>query len=319
MENKSHAMAAGIFVLVVAALLAGLAVWLTRDNREYQLYEMSTKDGVSGLQPQATVRYKGVPVGKVVRISFDPQISGNVLIRIAVGEDTPVTATTYAQLGYQGVTGLAHIQLDDDARLNQHLKPGPSGLPRMVMKSSPLNMLADQGPVLLERVDEISRRLSAMLGDENQKHLSDALQNIASAAGSVNELAGTMNKAAAGFPQITTDAHQTLQSLTKAGNAASGVAGELQQTVRRINAPDGPLEQIAAGTQSLTVAADALGRSTLPRVNRAADDFSRASRNLSNMASRIGDNPQSVLYGSGVGLPGPGEPGFAAPATAPAH
>ena len=30
MENKSHAMAAGIFVLVVAALLAGLAVWLTR-------------------------------------------------------------------------------------------------------------------------------------------------------------------------------------------------------------------------------------------------------------------------------------------------
>jgi ABC-type transporter Mla maintaining outer membrane lipid asymmetry ATPase subunit MlaF len=102
MENKSHAMAAGIFVLVVAALLAGLAVWLTRDNREYQLYEMSTKDGVSGLQPQATVRYKGVPVGKVVRIGFDPQIPGNVLIRIAVGEDTPVTPATYAQLGYQG-------------------------------------------------------------------------------------------------------------------------------------------------------------------------------------------------------------------------
>ncbi len=58
---------------------------------------MSTKDGVSGLQPQATVRYKGVPVGKVVRIGFDPQISGNVLIRIAVGpRDTPVTPATYA-------------------------------------------------------------------------------------------------------------------------------------------------------------------------------------------------------------------------------
>lgn len=316
MENKSHAMAAGIFVLVVAALLAGLAVWLTRDNRQYQLYEMSTKDGVSGLQPQATVRYKGVPVGKVVRIGFDPQIPGNVLIRIAVGEDTPVTPATYAQLGYQGVTGLAHINLDDDSKTPQQLKPGPSGLPRMPMKSSPLNMLADQGPVLLERVDEISRRLSAMLDEDNQKRVSEALQNIAAAAGSVNELAGTMNKAAAGFPQITADAHQTLQSLTKAGNAATGVAGDLQQTVRRINAPDGPLQQIAAGTQSLTVAADALGRSTLPRVNRAADDFSRASRSLSNMASRIGDNPQSVLYGAGAGEPGPGEPGFAAPAAA---
>ena len=313
MENKSHAMAAGIFVLVVAALLAGLAVWLTRDNREYQLYEMSTKDGVSGLQPQATVRYKGVPVGKVVRIGFDPQIPGNVLIRIAVGEDTPITPATYAQLGYQGVTGLAHVRLDDDAKPTQQLKPGPSGLPRMAMKSSPLAQLADQGPVLLERADEISKRLNNMLGDDNQKHLSDALKNIAVASGSINELATTLNKTAAGLPQITSDAHETLQSLTKAGNAATGVATDLQQTVRKINAPDGPLQQVANGAQSMSTAADALGRSTLPRVNRAADDFSRASRNLSNMASRIGDNPQSVIYGPGAGLPGPGEAGFVAP------
>ena len=31
MENKSHALAAGIFVIAVAALLAGLGMWLTRD------------------------------------------------------------------------------------------------------------------------------------------------------------------------------------------------------------------------------------------------------------------------------------------------
>ena len=314
MENKSHAMAAGIFVLVVATLLAGLAVWLTRDNREYQLYEMSTKDGVSGLQPQATVRYKGVPVGKVVRIGFDPQISGNVLIRIAVGEDTPVTPATYAQLGYQGVTGLAHIQLDDDSKSSQPLKPGPSGLPRLPMKSSPLNMLADQGPVLLERVDEISRRLNSMLGEDNQKRVSVALDNIAAASGGIKDLAETMNKTAKDFPQITADAHQTLQSLTKAGNAATGVATDLQQTVRKVNAPDGPLQQIAEGTQALSQAAKSLGRSTLPRMNGAADDVSRAARSMGAAAGRFNDNPQSVIYGQGLGLPGPGEPGFVAPA-----
>ncbi|WP_043821849.1 MlaD family protein, partial [Delftia sp. RIT313] len=113
MENKSHAMAAGIFVLVVAALLAGLAIWLTRDTRQYNEYELSTKDGISGLQAQAAVRYKGVAVGKVTRIGFDPQTNGNVLIRIAIGVNTPITPTTFAVLGYQGVTGLAHVQLDD--------------------------------------------------------------------------------------------------------------------------------------------------------------------------------------------------------------
>ena len=72
MENKSHALAAGIFVLVVAAMLAGLAVWLTRDNANYEQYELSTRDGVSGLQPQAAVRYKGVAVGKVCLLYTSP-------------------------------------------------------------------------------------------------------------------------------------------------------------------------------------------------------------------------------------------------------
>ena len=44
MENKSHALAAGIFVLAVAAMLAGLAIWLTRDNTSYQHYELTSKD-----------------------------------------------------------------------------------------------------------------------------------------------------------------------------------------------------------------------------------------------------------------------------------
>src|SRR5574343_1217254 len=106
MENKSHALAAGAFVLAVAALLAGLAIWLTRDNANYREFELSSRGGVSGLQPQAAVRYKGVAVGKVLRIGFDPQVSGNVLIRIAVKDEAPISPTTVATLGYQGGTGL---------------------------------------------------------------------------------------------------------------------------------------------------------------------------------------------------------------------
>jgi len=58
MENQSRALAAGVFVLTLAGLLIALAVWLTRDIRQYQEYELSTSAGVSGLQVQATVRYR---------------------------------------------------------------------------------------------------------------------------------------------------------------------------------------------------------------------------------------------------------------------
>ena len=188
MENKSHALAAGLFVLVVSALVVALAMWLTRDNGNYKLYELTTRDGVSGLQPQAAVRYKGVAVGKVTHIGFDPQLSGNVLVRIAVDDDAPITPTTFATLGYQGVTGLSYILLDDAGKAHPPLPPGPSGLPRLPLHSSPFAQLSEQGPVILGQVQEMTQRVNQLLSDDNQKRFSDALIHIGAAAASVDTL-----------------------------------------------------------------------------------------------------------------------------------
>ena len=89
MENKAHALAAGAFVLVVAALLVAMAWWLTREGGVRVNYELSSRDAVTGLSLQATVRFKGVQVGKVTAISFDPKVPGNVLVRIAVDTNAP--------------------------------------------------------------------------------------------------------------------------------------------------------------------------------------------------------------------------------------
>ncbi|MFN4120709.1 MlaD family protein [Acidovorax sp.] len=320
MENKSHALAAGIFVLVVAAMLAGLAIWLTRDNANYQSYELSTKDGVSGLQPQATVRYKGVAVGKVTRIGFDPQVNGNVLIRIAVSDQAPITPTTFAVLGYQGVTGLAHVQLDDAEQPYPELPPGPSGLPRLPLKPSPFGKLAEQAPAILTQVEEATRRINQLLGDNNQQLLTQALGNIGEAAGSVNALTQKLDTtltqrldpALAALPPLAGEARQTLQALRQAGDSVTTLASDFSQTTRRLTAEGGAIDQITVGTQALARAADQFGATTLPRLNRAADDTSRAARQLSRTAGGVSDNPQLFIYGSGRIPPGPGEPGFAA-------
>ena len=245
MENKSHALAAGIFVLVVAAMLAGLAVWLTRDNANYEQYELSTRDGVSGLQPQAAVRYKGVAVGKVTRIGFDPQVNGNVLIRIAVNEQAPISPTTFAVLGYQGVTGLAHVQLDDAEKPYPELPPGPSGLPRLPLKPSPFGKLAEQAPAILGQVEEATRRINQLLGDNNQQKLTEALSSIGQAAGSVNTLtqrldatvAQRLDPALAALPPLASDARQTLQSLQQAGASVSALAVDLGKTCLLYTSP----------------------------------------------------------------------------------
>ena len=319
MENKSHALAAGIFVLVVAAMLAGLAIWLTRDNTSYEQYELSTKDGVTGLQPQAAVRYKGVAVGKVTRIGFDPQVGGNVLIRIAVNEQAPISPTTFAILGYQGVTGLAHILLDDAEQPYPELPPGPSGLPRLPIKPSPFGMLAEQAPNILAQVEEATRRVNQLLSDGNPQRLGAAIDNLALAAGSVNTLTQRLDTtvvqrldpALAALPPLAGDARKTLQSLQQASASVTALAHDVGQTTQRLNAEGGAIDQITLGTKALARTADQFGTATLPRLNRAADDTSRAARQLSRAAGGVTDNPQLFIYGSGRIPPGPGEEGFA--------
>jgi phospholipid/cholesterol/gamma-HCH transport system substrate-binding protein len=78
------------------------------------------------------------------------------------------------------------------------------------------------------------------------------------------------------------------------------------------------LDQVSLGTAALVDSAQTLNANTLPRAARAADDTGKSARNISRVFNQLGDNPQSLLYGNGSALPGPGEPGFVVPAAAPA-
>ncbi len=321
MENKSHALAAGVFVLIVSALVIALAVWLQRDNGEYHQYEMTTRDGVSGLQPQAAVRYKGVAVGKVTHIGFDTQVSGNVLIRIAVDDDAPITPTTFATLGYQGVTGLSYVSLDDAGKPHPLLTPGPSGLPRLPLNSSPFAQLSEQGPIILGQVQEVTKRVNQLLGEDNQKRFAEALTQIGAAAQGVNTLSQRLDRtisdrldpALAEFPALARDARGAVKSIQRAGDQVSNVAGEFGKTAQRLNAQDGPIERASKGVETLAQAADRLNARTLPTLERAADDTARAARQIARTASDVSNNPQGFIYGSGPAGPGPGEAGFVAP------
>jgi hypothetical protein len=160
MENKSHAMAAGVFVLFVAALVIALAAWLSRDTTQRDTYEFTTRESISGLSPQAAVRYRGIPVGKVETIAFDKEVKGNVLVRLSVDHSAPVTKATYATLGFQGVTGLAYVQLEEDGPPTEPLATSSSEPARIPLRPSLLSSLSDQGTKLLMEAEDTSKLLN---------------------------------------------------------------------------------------------------------------------------------------------------------------
>lgn len=321
MENKAHALAAGAFVLGLIAVLVALVVWLTRDDTVRNIYELSTRDAVSGLQPQAMVRYRGIAVGKVASIDFDPKVKGNVRVRITVDERVPLTTSTFATLSYQGVTGLAFIALDDKGESQVALVPDNSNPPRIPLKPSLLAQLQDRGEAIIGKVEEATGRINTLFSSENQKRIADALENISQAAASANELTRSLdntvktglNPALKALPPLVDRTKDTMITVKAAAGDVSRVAKNLNTTVGRLNAADGPIDRLGEGTKALSQAVDSFNTATLPRVNRVADDTSRAVRRLGRAAESINENPQSLLFGTGGVDAGPGEPGFTSP------
>jgi len=306
MENKAHALIAGAFVVVAAALLALLGIWLTRDNTQRDLYEMSTSEIISGLQPQAVVRFRGVPVGKVERIGFDQKIKGNVLIRVSIDRAAPMTTSTYATVASQGVTGLGFIQLDDNGESRQRLVPNDDDPPRLPLKPGTLEKLLKQSDAIFSQAEQAATRLNQLLSKQNEAAINTAVTQLAEAAGSINRVAKGLEPAVATLPALSRDAGAALRSV-------KGVTDELGATAQRLNAKGGPLDKLQDGGEALAAGVQTFSTATLPKLGEVADETARTMRQLRRTVSAVDDNPQALIFGNGPPVPGPGEAGFSAP------
>lgn len=308
MESKSHALAAGAFVLVVLGMLIALAAWLMSDNSVTVGYEMVTRDAVTGLQEQAPVRYKGVEVGKVTDISFSPD--GEVRVRLAVSPDTPVTQSTYATLNLQGVTGLSFVQLNDHSEGDRApLAAGPNGVPRIPLHPGLLSEMSDRAGALVEKTTLAIDRINQLLDDGNQTSISEVLAESAAAMRRLNSLLERSD-----IPSLVREGNEALRSVRAAADQVDKAASDLSATARdaktalhTVTAPGGTLSRLDDSVEA--IAAD-----TLPRFTRLTNDASRALRRLEGVAGQLQSNPQALLYGNGPIPPGPGETGFSRPA-----
>jgi phospholipid/cholesterol/gamma-HCH transport system substrate-binding protein len=307
-ENKAHALAAGLFAVLLGVGIVLAAMWFSGETYEKAYYVLESKYAVTGLNEQALVRYRGVNVGKVTRIQFDPKNTGIILIDIAIQSDMPLTKSTYAELRYQGVTGLSYIMLDDPRTNPEPLPPaGQEGSVRIPIRESLFSSLADVAQQALGDLREVMKRINAVLSDTNQAQIASTLKHVEAATKQITALAHAMEPAAKGSESLVADARKTFQHADK---LLAEIAATNRDLAKRLDA----IERVATSAEkaggSVASLADTVTAETLPRINNLADELARTSRSLDRLASELKEQPQSLVFGRKPGPPGPGEKGF---------
>ena len=306
MENKSHALLAGLFTVVLLTAAVLIAMWLRRDRTELVPYEMATKLSIPGLNLQAAVRYRGLDVGKVENIEFDPNVPGQILVRIAVKPDTPITRSTYGTLGYQGVTGIAYVQLDDDGSNPVKLHSSEQRMARIEMRPSLFDNLQTRGLAILTQTEELAKRVNRLLEPANQQRVMAAFENVSKAATELEAIPRQLQPTLAKLPAMSDQANKALASMTTLSNNLNSLTTGLQQ-------PDGTVTKLNSTLDQLGTIASKIEVEALPLTN----DMRSTMRSLNRTIDTVKEHPQSLLFGSVRGQPGPGETGFVAPQNNP--
>ena len=313
MENRSHALMTGIFTiaLLVATVLVGL--WFNRDKTELVPYEIVTTQSIPGLNPQATVRYRGLEVGRVDEIVFDPRVTGQILIKLSVDAASPITSTTFATLGYQGVTGIAFIQLDDERTGSPRLATNGERIARIPLRPGLLDQLEDRGLAILEKAEKVTASLDELLSEDNRAKMVGAFESVDRAADAYAAIPERLDPVLDQLPGLVKKVDRSMDSIDTLATSATSMTRNYDQLATRLQAPDGPIERLNTTIGALGAATSELELETLPHVVRMTDEARASLRAVRRTANSFSDRPQSILFGTPGDAPGPGEPGFVPP------
>ena len=318
MENKAYTVIAGLFALLLSGAILTALWWLGGTHTPQTLYQISSSFPVSGLNSQAAVRFRGVTVGRVDDIEFDPKNPHNILISITVDEALHLTKSSYAQLAQQGLTGLAYIELDDNG--NDASALGNGLIP---LRKSAMSELMESGKDIIAKTEKLEDNANKLLGtlnkllnEENSKRIASLLENMERSTAALEPLLRSSQHTSEKAGKLLDEIHPhelsaTLEAVRQASMSAKETADTARPTLVEVQKSLAEFEHLSRHIEQVTSElGENLNYETLPRIHELTHQLNRDAKSLNRLMETLEEDPQSAIFGKAIAQPGPGEKGF---------
>jgi ABC-type transporter Mla subunit MlaD len=318
MRAKTNYFKLGLFVLGgVALLIAGLLAFGAKSYLSPKTkFETAIPGEVSGLSVGSRVEFRGVPVGKVTRITFAwvlyPQSKSRlIIVQFEVeGDLVPLPAGIMdmksalqqvtdkglrAMVKGQGITGTSLLALE---MLN------PTSYPPLTLDYTPRDLYVPSAPAQFTRMLEAIER---SLDHIEQLDIAGIGQGITNALGSVAQLSEKLGKI--DLQAISTNANSVLAEVRNAAVKLQDAVGQVQETIKSMKLDmvsqnaDGLVSGLRESNTKLQTVLDRAGSVPLQQT---VTELQRALESLNDVLTELKRYPSGFLFGK----PPPPVPGM---------
>lgn len=198
METRANYLLIGAFTVLSLIMAAIFTVWIANAglDKSYSLYDVKFEGPIRGVELGGEVRFNGIKVGEVTRLSLDKKSPQLVVARIRVLSDTPVKSDSIAQLEPAGLTGLAYIQiLAGSAKAGPLQRQKGDEKPVILTRRGQLDRLFQGGQGVLDTSLETLNRMKLLLDEKNLANFAITLDNTRRASELIGERGQLLDKA----------------------------------------------------------------------------------------------------------------------------
>lgn len=304
METRANLVTVGLFVLAVIVAGFGSAFWLLKggEGSRRAALVIVFPGSVSGLVTGANVSFNGIKVGEVKRLSFAPDDPARVIARVDVDAETPIKTDSRASLGYQGLTGVATVQIWGGSAQADSLLARDENERLMYAERSSMQDILEGANRVLSRLDSAVGTVDQLIKDnadsvkrtvKNAETFSDALAKnsdgvekfmsavakagdvLASVSGKIETLADdvdglvrTVDKGKVG--DIVDSAHSMMGRLDEASKRVDGILAKIDG-IAGSEEGKGVIKQAATFLDEATAAAKGIKETALAFQSRAGE------------------------------------------------
>jgi len=313
METKANYVWVGLFTLMVM-LVAFALVWFTArigDRSNLLGLDIRIPGSVTGLGESSAVYFNGIRVGQVRRLVLDDSNPGMVIAKAEINATTPITRSTEATLGFQGLTGLAFIELKGGSLNEPNLlqeAESEGAVARIDADPSTLNNLLATAQDIFARADGAISELELFIKDVRPP-LTQTVHNV-------QQFTTTLNDNRDDIDVIIATTREMMGSLAKASTRADSIMDKLDVMLSPDNEnsvivhAQETLASIARATETLNRRIDPIADNIehfssqgLRQLQALIDDSRRSVTRIEQAISELEKNPQRFIFGGGGSVP----------------
>lgn len=168
----------GIF-LVVGALFLGvftvIAIGSKLSQTQKSYYSYFIGESLSGLEVGASVKFRGIEIGRVHGISYDPSDLTQVKVHYKIDSEFPVKSDMIAQTGMPGITGIKYVEINGGASDTAQILDEGATIPA---KQSFMANITGQAESIAAQMELFLKRLNFIFHPDSMKVVKQILHNV---------------------------------------------------------------------------------------------------------------------------------------------